>query len=70
VCGEKRWYAKSFGAGDFPELSDDENEIIHEARAFGFGSSFPAYPSAEAQARNTLAAAKKFLDERPDRYAE
>ncbi len=62
VCGTERWYAKAFGAGDFPELTHDENEIIHEARTKGFGSSFPAYPDAEAQARNTLNAAKKHLE--------
>ena len=62
VCGTERWYAKAFGAGDFPELTHDENEIIHEARALGFGYSFAAFPDATAQAQNTLKAAKLFLD--------
>lgn len=70
VCGTKRWYAKKFGAGDFSELTFDENEIIHEARAFGFGSCFPAFPDAKTQATNTLNAARRFLDERPDRWKE
>lgn len=62
VCGTERWYAKAFGAGDFPELTHDENEVIHEARALGYGPCFPCYPTAEAQARNTLAGARAFLD--------
>ena len=39
----------------------EENEIIHEARANGFGSCFPAYPTAMTQAHSTLNAAKKWL---------
>lgn len=62
VCGTERRYAKAFGAGDFPELTHDENEIIHEARALGFWYSFAAYPDATAQAQNTLKAAKLYLD--------
>jgi hypothetical protein len=62
VCGRERWYAKKFGAGDFPELTEDENEIVHEARACGYGSCYPAYPTAEAQARSTLAGARKWLE--------
>ncbi len=65
VCGTVRHYAKAFGAGDFPELSHDENEVIHEARACGFGASFMAYPTAEAQARRTLAAARRWLETHP-----
>lgn len=61
VCRTLRHYYKPFGAGDFPELTDDENETIHEARACGFGSSFPAYPTAESQALSTLKAAQKWL---------
>ena len=61
VCGQVRWYALRFGAGDFPELSEEENEIVHEARALGFGASFICYPDAEAQARRTLRAARRFL---------
>jgi hypothetical protein len=67
VCGEKRWYAKSFGAGDFSELTHDENEIIHEARAHGFASCFPAFPTAKYQAMRTLKAAEEFLAKMPDR---
>ena len=62
VCGTKRWYAKAFGAGDFPELSHDENETIHQARAMGFGSCFAALPDAETQATRTFEAAKRFLE--------
>lgn len=62
VCGTVRHYAKRFGSGDFPELTTDENEIIHEARACGYGSCFAAYPTAEAQARRTLAGARKWLE--------
>lgn len=64
VCGMERWYAKAFGAGDFPELTPDENEIIHEARAFGLGLCFPAYPDANAQAQATLKAARDWLHAR------
>ena len=70
VCGVERWYAKVYLAGDFPELTFDENEVIHEARAHGFGSSFPAFPTAKDQALATLEAAQKFLAQRPARYAE
>jgi hypothetical protein len=62
VCGTERWYYKAFGAGDFPELTQDENEVIHEARACGFGSSFPAFPDSESQARYTLVAARRWLE--------
>lgn len=59
VCGTERCYAKA--AGDFPELTFDENEAIHEARANGFSSFFPAYPDATTQVQNTLRAAKKWM---------
>lgn len=45
----------------FPELDESENDEIFVARLAGFGSCFPAFPSAEAQARNTLQAARQFL---------
>lgn len=61
VCGRDRWYAKKFGAGDFPELTDAENEVIHEARTAGFGSCFPCFPDAETQARRTFEAARLWL---------
>lgn len=60
VCGTERDGKKI--NGDFPELTWEENEIVHEARACGFASCFPCYPTAEAQARNTLAGAKRFLE--------
>jgi hypothetical protein len=50
-------------AGKFPELTDAENNTIFQARVRGFGSCFPAYPDAETQARKTLAAARKWLDD-------
>lgn len=46
----------------FPELTEDENEVVFEARACGFASFYPALPDAEAQARNTLAGARKWLE--------
>lgn len=64
VCGTERWYAKAFGAGDFPELTHNENEIIHKARAHGYGPCSAAYPTAETQAQSTLAGSKKFLAQR------
>ncbi len=64
VCGTERHYAKAFGAGDFPELTHEENEDIHEARANGFGACFMAFPDAEAQARRTLEAARWFMKDR------
>lgn len=48
-------------SGDFPELTAHENRIIAHARAHGFAGFFPCFPSAEAQARNTLAAARSYL---------
>jgi hypothetical protein len=63
VCGHGRPFACRFGAGDFPELNEDENETIHEARAAGYGSCYPAYPDAATQARKTLAGARRFLAE-------
>lgn len=45
----------------YPELSDAENEEIRKARRAGFARFFPAFPSAESQSRNTLAAARQFL---------
>lgn len=51
-------------SGKFPELTDAENNIVFRARLKGFASCFPCFPSAEAQARNTLAAATKWLETR------
>ncbi len=61
VCGMERWYAKRFGAGDFPELTFEENEMIHEARSCGFAICFPSYPTAKNQAEMTLKAAREHL---------
>ena len=47
--------------GSFSELTREENKIIHKARIEGFASFYPAYPSAESQARDTLKGAKEFL---------
>lgn len=47
----------------FPELTDRENFIIEQARLAGFAECWPCVPSPEAQARNTLAGAKKWIDE-------
>jgi hypothetical protein len=44
----------------FPELTEEENDEIFCARLAGFGSCFPAYPTAQAQADLTLAAARKY----------
>ena len=46
---------------EYPELTDAENGEIRMARAAGMAAFYPAYPNAEAQARNTLAAARTFL---------
>lgn len=64
-CAQIRHFASRFGAGDFPELTAEENETIHEARAAGYVSCYPAYPDAEAQAQKTLAGARKWLEEHP-----
>ena len=61
LCATVRFYAEQFGAGDFPELTFDENEDIHEARATGFAISFPAIPDAKSQAKQTLRAARAWL---------
>jgi len=45
----------------YPELTDKENALIVRAREAGYAEFFPAYPNAEAQARNTLAGATRFL---------
>lgn len=45
----------------FPELTDDQNQIIENARQLGFSGYFPAYPTAQHQAVWTLSAAKEFL---------
>jgi hypothetical protein len=46
----------------FPELSEAENDEIFCARLAGFGLCSAAYPDAEAQARRTLANARRFLE--------
>lgn len=46
---------------DFPELTARENQIIHIARDHGFAGFFPCYPTAKAQAENTLRAAQTYL---------
>ena len=43
----------------FPELTEAENDEIFVARLAGFGSCYPAYPNAGAQAKSTLEAARK-----------
>lgn len=48
--------------GAFPELTPEENNVIFRARIKGFASFYPAFPSAEAQARATLAGARKWLE--------
>lgn len=45
----------------FPELTDNENEEIREARREGFAEFWPVYPNGEAQANNTLRGARRFL---------
>lgn len=62
VCGTQREGLHVHG--DFPELTDEENAIIHEARAQGWASFFPAVPDARAQAGKTLAEAKTWLARR------
>jgi cystathionine beta-lyase/cystathionine gamma-synthase len=47
---------------NYPELSPAENEEIRRARRQGFAAMFSAYPNAEAQAKRTLDAARKFLN--------
>ncbi len=47
---------------DFRQLTEEENKDIRQARAWGYAVFFPALPDAEAQARNTLAGARKFLN--------
>ncbi len=46
---------------DFPELTAHENKTIRIARAHGFAGFFPCYPTALAQAKNTLKAAQSYL---------
>ncbi len=46
---------------DFHQLTEEENEDIRQARAWGYAVYFPALPDATAQARNTLDGARKFL---------
>lgn len=48
---------------NYPELDSHQNEIIRIARRLGFADFFPSVPSAQAQAENTYAAAKKFLQQ-------
>lgn len=45
----------------FPELTEEENDVIFQARLAGYGPCFPAYPTAEAQAKSTLEGARRFL---------
>jgi len=63
VCGTER-DGKRYN-GDFPELTEAENDIIHEARACGYASCYPCYPTAEAQARSTLKGATNWLKTHP-----
>ncbi len=46
----------------FPELSSQENSIITDARLRGYAAFYPSFPSAKAQAENTLAGARAFLE--------
>ena len=48
----------------FPELSEEENDVIFCARLAGFGSCYPAYPDAQSQADSTFRAAREFLASR------
>jgi hypothetical protein len=48
---------------NYPELSAEDNELIRKARRAGYAAMFPAFPTAEAQSRNTLNGARKFLRE-------
>lgn len=50
--------------GEFPELTDSENEEIWAARNAGFAKFYPAFPDAEAQARKTLNGARDFMAKR------
>ncbi len=59
VCGTERQGKKNHGA--FAELTEDENEVIHEARACGFSVFYPCLPDAETMARNTLKGAQEWL---------
>jgi glutamine amidotransferase-like uncharacterized protein len=45
----------------FPELNEEQNDIIFQARLKGFASCFPSYPTAQAQADSTYRAAQAFL---------
>jgi hypothetical protein len=47
----------------FPELTTEENATIDRARAAGWAACYPAYPSAEHQAKKTLIGARIFLGE-------
>jgi hypothetical protein len=46
----------------FPELTEEENDVIFQARLAGFGPCYAALPDAETQARRTLAGARAFLE--------
>ncbi len=46
----------------FPDLTVEENRIVHDAREKGFAVFFPAYPDRRTQAMNTLRAAVAYLD--------
>jgi hypothetical protein len=62
ISDEQRADLKRRGlSGPFPELTPEENNTVFRARLKGYASFFPAYPSAEAQARSTLAGAVKWL---------
>lgn len=48
----------------FPELTEEENDTIFQARLAGFGACFAAYPTATAQAHKTLRAAVDYLNQK------
>jgi len=45
----------------YPELTDEENETIREARRKGFANFYPAFPDAMTQSLKTLEGAESFL---------
>lgn len=47
----------------FSELTKEENAEIQAARNAGYAQFFPCIPNAEAQAKNTLAGARAYLEE-------
>ena len=60
TLGQSRELADA-GWFPFPELTEEENDIIFQARLAGMASCFPAYPTAEKQAQATLLGAKTYL---------